>query len=64
MVVANRAAQTGLTSRSPAQNEMGWLLGVAAAFLVVHVVAWIICGHASRIEAANSKPETICFSCD
>ena len=64
MVVANRAAQTRLTSRSQAQNEMGWLLAVGAAFLLVHVVAWNICGLASRIEAVNSWPETMCLSCD
>ena len=64
MVVTNRAAQTRLTTRSQAQNEVGWLLAVAAAFLLVHVVAWTICGHASRIEAVNSSPETICLSCD
>jgi hypothetical protein len=64
MVVTNRTAQRGLTTRSHGQNEMGWLSAVAAAFLVVHVVALSICGHASRIETANSGPETICLSCD
>jgi ABC-type uncharacterized transport system permease subunit len=64
MVVTSRTAQTGLTRRPPAQNELGWLLAVAAAFLLVHIAAWTICGHASRIEAANSRPKTICLSCD
>jgi len=64
MVVTNRAAQTGLTTRSRAQDEMAWLLAVAAAFLLVHVVAWTICGRGSETETAKSLPETICLSCD
>jgi len=64
MVVTNRAAQTGLTTRSQAQDEMGWLLAIAAAFLLVHVVAWTICGRASGTETAKSLPETICLWCD
>lgn len=64
MVVTNRAAQAGLTTRSRAQDEMGWLLAVAAAFLLVHVVAWTICGRASGPKTAKSLPETICLSCD
>jgi hypothetical protein len=43
---------------------MGWLLAIAAAFLLVHVVAWTICGRASGTETAKSLPETICLSCD
>jgi hypothetical protein len=31
-----------LTTRSQAQDEMGWLLAIAAAFLLVHIVAWTI----------------------
>jgi hypothetical protein len=64
MVLTNGTAQTRLTTRSHAQNEIGWLLAVAAAFLVVHVVAWTICGHASRAETANSPSETIGLSGD
>jgi ABC-type uncharacterized transport system permease subunit len=64
MVIANRTAQTRMAIRSHAHNEIGWLLAVAAAFLVVHVVAWTICGHASRSKLPNSQPETICLSCD
>jgi hypothetical protein len=43
---------------------MGWLLAVAAAFLFVHVVAAILCGHAARSETAKTAPETMCVSCD
>jgi hypothetical protein len=43
---------------------MGWLLAIAAAFLLVHVVAWTICGRASGPKTAKSLPETICLSCD
>jgi hypothetical protein len=64
MVVTNRTAQAGLTPCSHTQNEMGWLLAVAVTFLLVHVVAWTICGRASGIETATSLPETICLSCD
>jgi hypothetical protein len=53
-----------LAARSHAHNETGWLLAVAAAFLIVHAAAWIICGHVSSNEGAHSQPEPICLSCD
>lgn len=64
MVIANRTAQTRMTIRSHAHGETGWLLAVAAAFFVVHLVAWTFLGHPSRIELPSSQLETICRSCD
>jgi hypothetical protein len=62
MVVANRADRARLTA--PSSNEMGWLLAVAAAFLIVHIVALTILGRASTSEAMNYQPETISLLCD
>ncbi|MGY3507272.1 hypothetical protein [Bradyrhizobium lupini] len=63
-MVTSRATQTKLAARSHAHNETGWLLAVAAAFLIVHAAAWTICGHVSSNEGAHSQPEPICLSCD
>ncbi|MGY4358510.1 hypothetical protein ACVWZR_007636 [Bradyrhizobium sp. i1.3.1] len=63
-MIANRTAQTRTTIKSHAHGEARWLLAVAAAFFVVHLVAWTILGHASRIDLPNSQLETICRSCD
>jgi len=62
MVVANRAGRARWTA--PSSNEMGWLLAVAAAFLIVHIVALTILGRASTSETTNYQPETISLLCD
>jgi hypothetical protein len=68
MVVANKAAQAGLaqrlTRRSPERGEMRWLLAVAAAFLVVHIVAMVIWGRASASETTAPVQATISPLCD
>jgi hypothetical protein len=38
---------------------MGWLLAVALAFLLVHIVAGTICLRASANETAPSRDEAI-----
>ncbi|WP_256379048.1 MULTISPECIES: hypothetical protein [unclassified Bradyrhizobium] len=43
---------------------MRWLLAVAAAFLVVHIVAVMIWGRASASEAAAPVQPTISPLCD
>jgi hypothetical protein len=64
MMIANRTAQTRATIKPHANGETCWLLAVAAAFFVVHLVAWTILGHASRVDLPDSQLETICRSCD
>jgi hypothetical protein len=39
MFVTSSPAQTRLAAQLPARNEMGWLVAVAAAFLIIHIVA-------------------------
>ncbi|WP_256468202.1 hypothetical protein [Bradyrhizobium sp. 40] len=43
---------------------MRWLLAVAAAFLVVHIVAVMIWGRAAASEAAAPMQPTISPLCD
>jgi hypothetical protein len=38
---------------------MGWLLAMAAAFLIVHIPAWVICMRASANETAPVEPTTL-----
>jgi hypothetical protein len=59
MIVANRPYQAKVTARSPARDEMGWLMAVAAAFLLTHVVALTICGRASANEPAAPEQAAI-----
>lgn len=63
-MISNRTAQTRITIKSHAQCETRWLLAVAAAFFVVHLAAWTVLGHASKIDLPDSQLETICRSCD
>ncbi|MCA1401108.1 hypothetical protein [Bradyrhizobium sp. BRP56] len=64
MMIANRTAQTRATIKPHANGETYWLLAVTAAFLVIHLVAWTILGHASRVDLPDSQLETIGRSCD
>jgi len=64
MMVANRAARTRATIKPHVNGETCWLLAVAGAFFVVHLVAWTILGHASRADLPDSQVETICRLCD
>jgi hypothetical protein len=64
MVVANRIAEARLTVRSPQRSEMRWLMAVAAAFLVVHIVAVMIWGRVSASEATAPVQATISPLCD
>ena len=43
----------------PAAGEMGWLLAVAAAFLMIHIVAGTIRAQASATEPTRSGYEAI-----
>jgi hypothetical protein len=52
MIATSKPVQIGSTARPSARHEMGWLLAMAAAFLVVHIAAWMICMRASANEAA------------
>ena len=61
MIDASSPARARLTSRRPAQNETAWLLAVAAAFLIVHIAALTICGHAS---AGRTPPGQLALSLD
>jgi hypothetical protein len=42
MMVENNSTQAGLAAQPSARQEMGWLVAVALAFLVVHIVAGTI----------------------
>jgi hypothetical protein len=64
MVVANRIAEARLPVRSPQRSEMRWLMAVAAAFLVVHIVAVMIWGRVSASEATAPVQATISPLCD
>jgi hypothetical protein len=57
MPVASRPAQAKRTTQLPAPGETGWLVAVALAFLLVHIVAGTICLRASANEAAPSRDE-------
>ena len=59
MITANRTIRAGLTARPTNRHEMGWLLAVAAAFLVVHIVAVMIWGRASASESTPPAQATI-----
>lgn len=61
MIVASKSARASSTVR-PAHNEMGWLLAVAAAFLVVHIVALTISerNSPSRTVAGQAAISELC----
>lgn len=46
MIAAGKPARTRLTARPKARDETGWLLAVAAAFLIVHIVGLTITARA------------------
>ncbi|WBL82197.1 hypothetical protein I3J27_17840 [Bradyrhizobium xenonodulans] len=64
MLVTSKAAQAKLVARSPARNEMGWLMAVALAFLVIHIVAGTIWMRASANETTTSRSDVISSSYD
>ncbi|MBR0781422.1 hypothetical protein [Bradyrhizobium iriomotense] len=55
MNVAGKPARARSAARPRAQDEMGWLLAVAAAFLVVHIVALTICDRATLDRTAPGQ---------
>lgn len=59
MIVANRPYQARVTARPPVRDEMGWLMAVAAAFLLTHVVALTIWGRASVNETVAPEQAAI-----
>jgi hypothetical protein len=64
MLATSRPAQARSVARPPARNEMGWLVAVALAFLVIHIVAGTIWMRASANETTTSRPEVISSSYD
>jgi hypothetical protein len=64
MIIANRSSQAGLTARPSAGHEMSWLMAVAAAFLIAHIVALTIWGRASANEPAVPGQAAISSLCD
>lgn len=59
MIVANRPTQGRSAAQPPSQNEMGWLVAAALAFLVAHIVALTIWTRASATESGASGQEAI-----
>ncbi|QAU40313.1 hypothetical protein XH86_23580 [Bradyrhizobium guangdongense] len=61
MIATSKSARASSTAR-PAQEETAWLLAVAAAFLVVHIVALTISerASASRTVAGQSAISELC----
>ncbi|MEH2495604.1 hypothetical protein V1294_002083 [Bradyrhizobium sp. AZCC 1678] len=55
MLVTGRPAQPRLPAQPSARNEMGWLVAVAAAFLIIHIVAGTIWLRASVNETTASQ---------
>src|SRR3954447_22023795 len=55
-----KAKQATETTR----QEMGWLAAIAAAFMVVHIVAWTVGTHASAQETKATVTEAISPLCD
>lgn len=54
-MIAPRKSPARPVTRPEARNEMNWLLAIAAAFLVVHFVAWTISARAVAGEAAAGQ---------
>lgn len=52
------------TTETPTRNEMGWLAAIAAAFMMVHIVAWTLGTHASAQENKATGNEAISPLCD
>lgn len=63
MTNANSLTRARLTNQPRAHNEMGWLLAVAAAFLLVHIVALAISQRAFAGQA-TAGPSAISELCD
>lgn len=64
MLVTSKTAQARSVARRPARNEMGWLVAVALAFLLIHIVAGAIWMRASAKEATTSRSDVISSSYD
>lgn len=64
MLVTSRPAQARPITRASARNEMGWLVAVTLAFLVIHIVAGTIWMRASANETTPSRPDVISSSYD
>jgi hypothetical protein len=64
MLVTSRPAQAELAAQLPAPSEMGWLVAVAVAFFMIHIVAGTIWLRASAHEATTSGHEAISSSYD
>jgi hypothetical protein len=63
-MLVNKPAQAKLTVRSPTRAEMGWLVAVAVAFLVVHIVTGTTWMRASAAEVTPVGYEPISLLCD
>jgi hypothetical protein len=48
-----------MAGQPPAAGELGWLLAVAAAFFLIHIVAGTIRSPASSNETTSSGQEAI-----
>jgi hypothetical protein len=59
MLVTSKPPQAKLATQLSATSEMGWLVAVALAFLVIHVVAGTIWLRASANETTTSRQEEI-----
>ncbi|MDI3563429.1 hypothetical protein [Bradyrhizobium sp. Arg816] len=55
MIAAGKPARANGVARPQTQDETGWLLAVAAAFLVVHIVALTICDRATADRTAPGQ---------
>jgi hypothetical protein len=55
MIATSKPTQVESTAQNSARHEMGWLLAMAAAFLVVHIAASVICMRASANETAPAE---------
>jgi hypothetical protein len=64
MLVTSRPPQARLAARPRARNEIGWLVAVALAFLVIHIVAGTLWMRASANETTPSPPDVISSSYD
>ncbi len=64
MIIANPPAEARLTASPPTRSEMGWLVAVAVAFLIVHIVAGTIWMRASANEGTPTAYNPLCLLCD
>lgn len=64
MLVASKTAHARSVARHPARNEMGRLVVMALAFLLIHIVAGTIWMRASANETTTSGSDVISSSYD